>query len=393
MSGRSILSIILVLVSLVGCSGDPISGTSTAIPEGVASAVNRPGVPTLPPLDLSNGPCIAATISGGIYVFTYANNVLVPMWSKTSTTSQYWGVGIGNVAGDGSLELVVISRTNPKSRNATSTLDLEVYSNGSTGDFTPFSLLPQYNATATDLAMKDERVLVGGRSSLQLWTNTGGMFTKAWQSSPGNDLLPNVEIADANNDGTPDLIYASVSRNVFGVYMGDTWSSYLESSVMPSGVVCVTVGDLDTDGSNEVVSGLNDKTVTISKFSDASFSIMYTSLELGGYPDALAVGDFDHDGRNELAVAIQTGTTSGNTLTMYEWSGPGANWVKDDLQPTATDIAKLYAGNCDKDVGLELVAGCFGRVPGVRVIDFVEGVGYQSAFSRTPAAVGDLFVK
>jgi len=132
-------------------------------------------------------------------------------------------------------------------------------------------------------------------------------------------------------------------------------------------------------------------TVRIFKYEEGEYALKYTSPNLGGYPDAIAVGDLDNDGHKELAVGILTGSTSDNKVIIYDCSIINS-WVEEYSQISGVGIHSFVAADCDGDGALELFGASGGASSGITVFEYVGG-SYQTTFTRTPIEVNDLFVK
>jgi hypothetical protein len=417
---------IIALALLMGCTDTPNTGslitdaTTNVQDGGLLLGKGQPPPPPPPtlPLDLSSGHHIAAATMGGshggLHVWRYnSGGTLTSTWSKTSSTNTYWGVGIGDIDHDGASELVAVSRFVSSKRGVPSTLDLEVYKQNSTGDpSATYSLLPQAYTSSWDIAVSDAdndgypEILVGGRSSLQVWkwNLNKNILEKSWETifpDSWNEFPRTVEINDADNDGDYDLLYSSMSRKIFNVYprIGLTWVDATSSPTMSSGVIEVKVGDVDNGRlpglpHNEVVCGKLDGTIEIFRYVSGQYVSTYTSPNLGGFPDGLAIGDFNKDTKNEIAVGVQTGSnTSGKDFIIYSYDPISKSYAETYSKVLGVIFNVFTSADCDGDGFPELFAG--GGTGGTRNVTVFQYAGgtYQTNFYSTPDEVMDLDVK
>ena len=170
-----------------------------------------------------------------------------------------------------------------------------------------------------------------------------------WSSlNPANYDTRGIAIGDADNDGTPELIWAQRAGNIEQV-VAYTWDgthfSYKGTLLSASdGSRChgVSVGDADNDGVNDVVLawGGAEGPVTIYKahWDGMTFSwgdTIRAWSETGYKVLTVAVGDPDNDNVNEVMIS-------------FGW--PSAYWVVDSLKwngaswDTTRDFTDLWMG-------------------------------------------------
>jgi len=384
---RTILLQLAVLFIFNGCTKAP--DLVSPAPATSGSALEKKGGknPPTPPLGLQpSGNIVAADLDGSLHVWRFDGSSLIKTWTNTGAGS-YWGVAVGDVDPAPGLELVAINRITPKPRKIPRTLDLEIYTNGAGTPSARYSLLPQAYTSARSLKIGDpdgdliEEILVGGRSSLQVWEydGTSGLY-KSWEdvfSDPTSDFPTSVEMGDANNDGDSEILYSSLTYKTFVVYDengGNDWGPRQPAQPFTEGMVRIKVGDVDNDGFNEVVCCGSGKSLGIYEYSNQAFNLAYT-LQLPGYPHGLAIGDFDNDGSQEIAV----GTNTPGALMIFRCSVEDFEYsFSEELSQQIANVVYIASGDCDGDTVPEFIVG---TSESLMLYKFVNGsYNYYSSF-------------
>lgn len=138
----------------------------------------------------------------------------------------------------------------------------------------------------------------------------------------------NVVASDLNNDGKPDLVvphYGNANVSVFeniathGVINGSSLATPFSMS-LPSVSVGVTVGDLDSDGKNDlIVSNYSNSSISVFKNKHISGNLAAShfnerhNFTAGVNPYLPSLGDLDGDGRLDIIVP----NYSSNTVSLF----------------------------------------------------------------------------
>ena len=273
-------------------------------------------------------------------------------------------IGVGDVDGDGDLDLVVGNFGQSR-----------LYLNDGTGTFTDATTMrmPIGSYDTRSLALGDvdgdgDIDLVFGNYGQQnrLYLNNGtGTFADATASrmpvvSSNTDALA---LGDVDSDGDLDLFVGNSGQS--HIYMNNGAGTFMDatSSRMPigfHGVRDLTPGDVDRDGDLDLIAwnyGLNRLYLNNGNgtFSDATASRMP-----GGLSDtrSLALGDVDGDGDLDLVAA---NNDQQNRLYLNDGTGTFIDATAMRLPVDNLRSRALVLGDTDGDGDLDLVVGNIGQ--------------------------------
>ncbi|HEX6810299.1 MAG TPA: VCBS repeat-containing protein, partial [Planctomycetota bacterium] len=305
-------------------------------------------------------------LNNGLGTFTDVTATRMPIDNDPTTS-----VALGDVDGDGDLDLVFGTAPNPFSSVGQNRLYLNNGA-GTFGDVTA-TLMPADNDLTTCVAIGDvdgdgDRDLVFGNSGYpagqqnRLYLNDGtGSFTDATAARMplDNDPTSCVALGDVDADGDLDLVFGNNGQqNRLYLNNGSGTFSDATAASLPVGyayATCVALGDVNGDGDLDLVFGnngqnrlyLNNGTGT---FTDATAARMPASAYK---TTSVALGDVDGDRdldlvfgnwnqQNRLCLNNGTGTFTDATVRM----------------PVDSDLTTCVAlGDLDRDGDLDAVFG------------------------------------
>jgi len=146
-----------------------------------------------------------------------------------------------------------------------------------------------------------------------------------------------------------------ISIMFWGVTFSGDWQRYNVDEKPPKDVIAVVVGDVDNDGDNEVVTGVDGKPIRIYDGARASWSFEEIGEKMKVI--SLIVTDADNDGELEIVC----GTKEKNKhVILYEFNG--SEWIERIIDSEAgKDVLCVHGGDADSDGKIEIVAGTKGK--------------------------------
>jgi gliding motility-associated-like protein len=347
-------------------------------PYGVAAGdLNGDGKPDL---------VAASTVSTAVRIFqnSFAGNTSDPNALKAIdlfTDRVAYNLALGDLNGDGKLDLVVVNKAN----------FVTIYQNTHLGGImnaspftTKFDLVTGNSPVSVaigdldgdgkpDLAVanKDSRTVSVFRNISSNGTIQSGAFMDKVDFLTG-ESPQKVAISDIDGDGKADLIIANTNDNSISVLHNNSLSGAINANSFSGKIdfvtgtlpVSVAVGDLDGDGkpdlavansSNNTVSVLKN-TSTIGEISATSFAEK-VDFATSTLPSSVSIGDLNGDGKPDLAI---TNTTSNTISVLRNASATGLITAtsfsdKTDFQ-TGDKPAQLAIVDLDGDGQSDLIS-------------------------------------
>jgi hypothetical protein len=243
-----------------------------------------------------------------------------------ATGNTPFSVSIGDLDGDGKLDLAVanagsntvsvLRNTSTSGTIASGSFETEVNFETGTGPFN-VSIGDIDGDGKLDLVVMNYNVSTISvlRNKATSGTIASGSFETKVDFATGNE--PNsLAIGDLDGDGKLDLAVVNINSNTISVYRNISTSGTIESGSFETKVdlvagnapCSIAIGDIDGDGKLDLVVG-SLSTVSVYRNTATSGTITSGSFETnidfatGKKPYSIAIADIDGDGKLDLAVA------------------------------------------------------------------------------------------
>ncbi len=239
-----------------------------------------------------------------------------------------------------------------------------------------------------------DQLVVKVTGYVRVYNWDSGQFDHVWSGDVGGNWgAPAAIIGDVDNDGTDDVVAAYSDRTkIKGKYYytykfkiwqdGDASNSPSVTTTVSGLIGRMEIGDVDEDGDNELVLRLSGRIVEVWDCTTSSCTKQATITQLGG--GGLTVADADNDGYDEILVGM------GENAYGYYCHGlvidySGGNYsVVADLGPADTYccIDEMSVGDLDGVAGNEIFGSgwCNGNI---YVWQYSNG-SYNQLWTATP---------
>jgi len=376
-------------------------------------------------LDLVVGNLDEVTSENRIYINDGRGRFVESSQSLPSDRDTTYAVALGDVDGDGDLDLVVGNHDDTGQRN-------RLYLNDGKGTFSDAtSSLPADHDNTTSIALGDvdrdgDLDLVFGNdlkaehqarvSQDRVLMNDGkGRFTDETSTRLGRlvTFTEAVVLVDVDADGALDLVLGSGLRGNFTRFGGQdrilindgkgqfTDATALQLPLTYGSAFAMDVGDVDGDGDLDLVFGSRWRNRLFENDGKGSF-VEITESAVPDDPNSTAcviLADVDGDGDLDL-FAANTGETQPNEqnqLYLNDGKGRFTNATKSSLPPRSVPTGSAAMDDLDGDGDIDLICGNAGEPDRLYLNDghgrFSDAS--SSAFPSSPGAttgiaVGDL---
>ena len=203
--------------------------------------------------------------------------------------------------------------------------------------------------------------------AVKVWGYGGSSYSQEWTSGNLGQIVGGIDSGDPDGDGDNELVVGTGGDSRDGsqanaevrVYQRSGGSYTLDGSVMNPArykAYGIEVGDLNGDGSEEIIVGTGEKGESKPRliiYDGSSHSEEYSKDVDSNSVWGIESGDFDSDGEPELIYG-----TSGGELFIYDGIEPGTFEAKTSaLSGKTGHYGGIAIGNADNDGALELVVG------------------------------------
>ncbi|MDP5281370.1 VCBS repeat-containing protein [Sphingomonas sp. DG1-23] len=271
-------------------------------------------------------------------------------------------IAVGDVNGDGLLDLAVQGVLNFSSDGAPSNTYLKVLLGNGSGAFTEISQRTTYKTSQSALTLRD--VNDDGRSDIVALSavttpnstvqhslvvrlaDMDGLYPEArYYLLPGrgNGLV----VGDVNGDGKSDTVVATAMG--YSVLLGDGEGSFQApiNTVISGGVSTIAAGDFNGDGKIDLAIGKSTAGLSILLGNGNGGFQQSQNLATPAAPTSIQAADLNGDGRLDLV------TTSNSGPSMFVNNGAAFQPHADFLLPINSAVA---IGDFDNNGGLDMAA-------------------------------------
>jgi len=239
-----------------------------------------------------------------------------------SVTREPWSVALGDVDGDGRLDIVSASSGNDS---------LAIFLQVEGGGFAAPVVLGDSSVTAYPVSVALADMDGDGRLDLVSANSASQTLTVFFQEEGGEFAVPlslgdssvtndpeSVAVGDVDGDGRLDLVSANFGSNTLTVFLQEESGIFAEPtslsiSSFKDGPISVALGDMDGDGRLDLVSAnLYTDTLTVFIQEEGGGFAGPISLSLPSatsFTEFVAVGDLDGDGHLDLVTVSSMGDT------------------------------------------------------------------------------------
>lgn len=262
---------------------------------------------------------------------------------------------VGDVNGDGAPDVVIVdggeNRLHILTGHNNGTFDAATY--------VPTLRKPTHVIVADGNADGRADLFVIGQPGLAVhWTNADGTYKgaeKLWTDSQLDDATA----ADADGDGTLDVVVTNSGRGIVGLLLGagDGTFELRRSYVVGAGPSAVIVADVTRDNRPDilVLNELGDSVTLLRGLGGGHFDGAPTVIGTAVEFSAMTIADLDEDGHLDIAVTSE----QAGRLSLFLGNGRG-DFAALPALPVGRQLRGIVAGELDGNEFVDLAISDFG---------------------------------
>ncbi|MGI4875566.1 MAG: FG-GAP-like repeat-containing protein [Janthinobacterium lividum] len=327
-----------------------------------------------------------ATAVSGVGRGTFA----APATPEVSLGNNPRSVAVGDVNGDGNLDMVVASYSTTTYPNSPVSIRLGDGAGGFSGSQTV-----NVDANPTVLVLGDldgdgdlDLVTANENTSLSIRLNDGlGNFSGTLNLNTFNaNITPmSVALGDLDGDGDLDIVAGTSNGTILLRFNAGnaTFNTGAVNISRGSSPQSVALGDVDNDGALDLLTVNNASSGFLSVSlgdGNGNFGSSKPGVSVGSNPRSLVLGDVDGDGDLDAVTANNYNTNGSSTASVRLNDGAGNFGGGSDpsVGPNAYDVA---LGDVDADGDLDLLVASNGNSPNSVSVRLNAGTGTFSGGS------------
>ncbi len=195
----------------------------------------------------------------------------------------------------------------------------------------------------------DIDVVTAGKDGTKVYINNGSekFETKIVDDKDGE----RVQVIDLNRDGTPDLLVTLKGQNPSVIWYDNRSGVEFEGTTIGTGTDGLAyAGDIDGDGAPDIVTALNSGGNIILQrwMNNGTGGFSSTTLDSNSGITSLTIGDIDGNGYNDIV--------SGGSKGLQRWhTTNGTSWSRIDIDDKNGNKTHLVTADVDKDGKTDIV--------------------------------------